>query len=90
MSFGCKTFYVAKKNAARAVVTIQNMLGDPISGVTVSGTWSGLVNGDVSGATDSSGTVASPQMQRPELGRSSSSLSTVCQRQTISTTAAAI
>ncbi|MCI5207681.1 MAG: PKD domain-containing protein [Candidatus Electrothrix sp. ATG2] len=46
------------KNAARVVVLVQNMLGDPVDGVTVSGTWSGKVSGTSSGATDSDGFVS--------------------------------
>jgi len=45
------------KNAAQAIVTVQNTLGDPIEGVTVAGAWSGIVSGSISGATDSNGAV---------------------------------
>lgn len=49
--------------SAGATVTIKNRAGDAIAGVTVTGTWSGVVSGTVSGTTNSSGVanLASPQ-----------------------------
>lgn len=45
-------------NAARAVVLIKNMEGNPVSGAAVTGAWSGLVSGGASGVTGSDGTVS--------------------------------
>jgi PKD repeat protein len=49
--------------SASAAVTIKNRAGSAISGVVVTGNWSGVVSGTVSGTTNSSGVVnlASPQ-----------------------------
>lgn len=49
--------------SATAAVTIKNRAGAGVSGVTVSGSWSGVVQGTVSGVTNASGIVSlsSPQ-----------------------------
>jgi len=44
--------------SATATVTIMDVAGNPISGATVSATWSGLVSATVSGLTNSSGVVS--------------------------------
>ena len=48
---------------ATATVLVVDANGVPVSGVTVSGTWSGVVSGSASGTTDSLGavTLASPK-----------------------------
>jgi PKD repeat protein len=43
--------------SATAVVTISDTDGNPVSGATVYGTWSGVVSGSVSGTTGANGTV---------------------------------
>lgn len=48
---------VASGGSARAVVTIRDASGNVRPGASVSGTWSGLASGSVSGTTDSSGNV---------------------------------
>jgi len=47
-----------RNTAAQAVITVYDKNGAPRSGVTVSGSWSGLVTGNVTGTTNSSGQVA--------------------------------
>jgi PKD repeat protein len=47
-----------RNTAAQAVITVYDNNGAPRSGVTVSGRWSGLVTGNVTGTTNSSGQVA--------------------------------
>jgi PKD repeat protein len=42
-------------NAARATVTVRRPDGQPVSGVTVTGKWTGSVKGSVSGTTDAAG-----------------------------------
>jgi serine protease len=44
--------------SAVAVVTIMDTTGNPVSGATVYGTWSGATSGSVSGTTGSNGTVS--------------------------------
>ncbi len=46
-----------RDKTVRSTVKVTNPSGGAISGVTVRGTWSGLVSGTVSGTTDSTGTV---------------------------------
>ncbi|MCI5159475.1 MAG: PKD domain-containing protein [Candidatus Electrothrix sp. AUS1_2] len=48
----------SKKNAAQVEVLVLNSFGDPIEGVIVSGMWSGIVSGSISGITDSNGLAA--------------------------------
>ena len=52
---------------ASARVTVVNGLGNPVSGVTVSGQWSGLTNDSDTGTTDTSGqvTVSSNTVKNP-------------------------
>jgi PKD repeat protein len=47
----------SRGTSGRAVVTVYDGSGAPRSGVTVSGNWSGLTKGSVTGTTDSSGQV---------------------------------
>ena len=49
---------VKRGKTATAQVTITDSAGAPISGATVSGQWSGLVTGSVSGSTGTGGTIA--------------------------------
>jgi PKD repeat protein len=44
--------------SATATVTIKDVAGNPISGATVAGSWSGLVSATVSGLTNSSGVLS--------------------------------
>ena len=44
--------------SAIAVVTIVDAAGNPVSGATVAGAWSGATSGSVSGTTDTNGTVS--------------------------------
>lgn len=55
---------------ATATVRVVDEKGNPVSGATVSGTWSGAVSGTVLGTTDVSGKVVfnSPQVRRPPSG----------------------
>lgn len=56
----------AKNTRARAVVTVRDADGRPVSGATVSGTWSGIVSGSTSAVTDGSGaaTLQSPNSKK--------------------------
>ncbi|MDO9262781.1 MAG: hypothetical protein Q7U02_02365, partial [Desulfosalsimonadaceae bacterium] len=44
--------------SARAIVSVRDNQGNPVSGVTVKGVWSGLVSGSVTGTTGTKGTAA--------------------------------
>lgn len=50
--------YTGKNAQATAQVTIRDVNGDPVANATVSGNWSGLFNGSVSGVTGADGTVS--------------------------------
>ncbi len=58
----------SKKKAAQVEVLVQNTFGDPVEEVTVSGTWSGIVSGSISGATDSNGVVTFTSSTTPKTG----------------------
>ncbi len=59
---------------AIAVVTIKDTAGNPVSGATVSGAWSGAVSRSVSGTTGTSGTVS---FQSPSIKKSGTFIFTV-------------
>jgi PKD repeat protein len=47
-----------RNRSAKAVITVTNLSGQPVANATVNATWSGLVTGNVSAKTNSSGQVS--------------------------------
>ncbi|MBN1569432.1 MAG: PKD domain-containing protein [Acidobacteria bacterium] len=54
--------------SANALVTVKDIAGNPIAGATVSGSWSGVVQGTATGVTGSSGTASISSPQSPISG----------------------